>query len=150
MNQKDFFAKYGAFAQSAAAGSGLSPVLVLSQAFLESGGGESALTKKYNNFFGVKADASWTGKKILLSTTEQDKAGKASTVKQYFRVYQNPGQSFADHIKFLKVNPRYAKAGLFSYPGDYAKQADTLQKAGYATDVQYAAKLKTIGASFNT
>jgi flagellum-specific peptidoglycan hydrolase FlgJ len=150
MKQQDFFNKYANFAKSAIGGSGLSETLILSQAFLESGAGDSVLAKKYNNFFGVKADASWTGKKVLLSTSEQDKNGKATTIKQYFRVYENPGQSFAGQIAFLKSNPRYKNAGLFTYPNDYAKQADTLQKAGYATDIKYSDKLKNIAHSFSS
>jgi flagellum-specific peptidoglycan hydrolase FlgJ len=149
MNQQDFFSKYSNFATASAQGSGISPLLILSQAFLESGGANSILSNKYYNFFGIKADTSWAGKKILLPTKEQDKTGNVSTVNQYFRVYTSPAESFSDHIKFLKSNPRYQKSGLFSYPDNFLKQADTLQTAGYATDINYASKLKNISTNFS-
>lgn len=149
MTKEEFIKKYYNFAVSAATGSGLSPILILSQAFVESGAGESVLTKKYNNFFGIKADRSWQGKKVLLKTKEQKPTGQVYTIDAYFRVYNNPADSFKDHIKFLKTNPRYTKAGLFSYANNFEKQADTLQKAGYATDINYSKLLTNVGKDFS-
>jgi len=150
MTKDQFFKKYGLFAQSSATGSGLSPLLILSQAYIESGGGDSKLAKDHYNFFGVKADKSWTGKKVLLKTREQKPDGTSYYINAYFRKYDNPAQSFADHIRFLKSNPRYLKAGLFSYPDNYEKQADTLQKAGYATDINYSNLLKSVAKNFQS
>lgn len=148
MTKEEFIKKYGSFAIQSAQGTGLSPLLILSQAYLESGGAKSKLASVYYNFFGIKADKNWTGKKVLMKTREQRPDGSEYFVNAYFRRYDNPAQSFSDHIKFLKSNPRYTKAGLFSYPDNYQKQADTLQKSGYATDVQYASKLTSIANSF--
>jgi flagellum-specific peptidoglycan hydrolase FlgJ len=148
MTKEDFFKKYYNFAVSATNGSGLSPILILSQAFVESGAGESSLAKKYNNFFGVKADKSWLGKTIVLQTREQTKEGKNYIINDKFRIYSNPYESFIEQIKFLKSNPRYTKAGLFTYPDNFAKQADTLQKSGYATDLNYAKLLKDVSNNF--
>lgn len=150
MTREEFIKKYYNFAVSASTGSGLSFLLILSQAFLESGAGESVLTKKYNNFFGIKADKSWQGKKVRLKTREQKPTGENYFIDADFRVYNNPADSFKDHIKFLKTNPRYTKAGLFTYPNNFAKQADTLQKAGYATDINYSKLLTQIGNSFSS
>jgi flagellum-specific peptidoglycan hydrolase FlgJ len=148
MTKEDFFKKYYNFAVSATNGSGLSPILILSQAYVESGAGKSLLAIKYNNFFGVKADKSWQGKTVILKTQEQTKTGEVYTINDKFRIYNSPGESFIEQIKFLKSNPRYTKAGLFTYPDNYAKQADTLQKAGYATDINYAKLLKDVSNNF--
>ena len=148
MTKEDFKNKYYNFALSASTGSGLNPTLILAQAFLESGGGESALAKKYNNFFGVKATPSWQGKTVNLKTREQTKEGKEYFITAPFRVYNSPYDSFVEQIKFLKSNSRYLKSGLFSYPDNIAKQADTLQKAGYATDVNYAKLLTDVSNNF--
>jgi len=150
MTKEDFIKKYYNFAAAAAKGTGISPILILSQAYLESGRGESVLTKKFNNFFGIKADKSWTGKKVLFKTREQKPTGEDYFVNAYFRAYNNPAESFKDHINFLKKNPRYTKAGLFTFANNFAKQADTLQKAGYATDINYAKLLTDIGNNFNS
>ena len=148
MTKEEFFKKYYNFAVSATTGSGLSPILILSQAYVESGAGKSLLATKYNNFFGVKADKSWQGKTVTLKTKEQTKAGQVYTIFDKFRIYNSPGESFIEQIKFLKSNPRYTKAGLFTYPDNYLKQADTLQKAGYATDINYAKLLKDVSSNF--
>ena len=37
------------------------PSIIMAQAILESGWGESELSTKANNYFGIKADSSWTG-----------------------------------------------------------------------------------------
>ena len=148
MTKEEFFKKYYNFAESATKGSGLSPILILSQAYVESGAGKSSLATKYNNFFGVKADKSWQGKTVILKTREQTKDGVSYVINYKFRIYSNPYESFIEQIKFLKNNPRYTKAGLFTYPDNYAKQADTLQKAGYATDINYAKLLKDVSNNF--
>jgi flagellum-specific peptidoglycan hydrolase FlgJ len=150
MTKDEFIKKYYNFANAASRNTGISPILILSQAYLESGGAKSSLASKYNNFFGIKADSKWTGKKVLLKTREQTKDGKDYFINDYFRAYNSPAESFADHINFLKLNPRYKKAGLFDNPNNYAKQADSLQKAGYATDVNYAKILKDVGNNFVT
>lgn len=104
------------------------PSITIAQAILETGWGKSDLTTKANNYFGIKADKSWKGKKINMDTKEyNDKA-----IKDDFRQYDNRIDSFKDHGKFLSINERYQKAGLFT-SGYYIGQAAALQKAGYST-----------------
>lgn len=148
MTRQEFITKYYNFALAASRGSNISPILILSQAWIESGQGKSRLATQFNNFFGIKATKNWGGKVVNLRTREMDKNGKEFFVVAPFRVYANPTDSFADHIKFLQSNPRYRKAGLFNNPTNYALQADSLQRAGYATDVNYAKLLKDVGNSF--
>ncbi|MGB0972112.1 MAG: glucosaminidase domain-containing protein, partial [Mycobacterium sp.] len=45
-------------------------------------------------------------------------------------------------VQFLESNPRYAEA--LKHKHDPARFADELAKAGYATDPQYAGKLKGV------
>lgn len=146
MTLQEFTAKYLPFAKAAARDQIISPYLIIAQAFLESGKGESVLAKKFNNFFGVKDHPQWQGKTITMRTKEQNKQGVERVEPAKFVVFNSPKDSFEYQIRFLKKNPRYTKAGLFvpERAGDYKYQADTLQKAGYATDIQYAAKLTTL------
>lgn len=128
-------------------GNGLFPSVVMAQAILESSdrsgqAGNSLLARKYNNHFGIKADKTWQGKKVNLATGEVF-SSKSVIVQDYFRVYDHPGQSFKDRAAFLVSNPRYYKAGVFRATTP-EEQADALQKAGYATDPAYAAKLKAL------
>ncbi|MBQ3539740.1 MAG: glucosaminidase domain-containing protein [Bacteroidaceae bacterium] len=105
--------------------------ITLAQGLLESGAGNSTLTRKSNNHFGIKADKSWKGKK----TSSMDNGRKC-----YFRVYDNPKESYEDHSRFLVGRQRYA--ALFKLKKtDYRGWAKGLKKAGYAEDPAYPGKL---------
>ena len=104
------------------------PSITVGQAILESSWGESDLTKKSNNIFGIKADARWNGKVIKANTSENynDKIVDA------FRKYDSMKDSINDHGKFLSENKRYEESGLFKAK-HYTTQAQALEDAGYAT-----------------
>jgi flagellum-specific peptidoglycan hydrolase FlgJ len=133
---KKFFSTYKAEAIKAAAGSKVFPETILSAAYVESAGGKSLLTSKYNNFFGVKASSSWKGETVALNTKEQTKDGKVYTIKQDFRVYKTPADSFKDYVSFVS-GPRYKKAGVLTAATPEA-QIKAIKAAGYATAVNYA------------
>lgn len=107
---------------------GVLPSITVAQAILESGWGQSELTKDSNNLFGIKADDSWNGKVIEVITTEN----YSDEVIAKFRKYNSMEDSIKDHAKFLKENKRYEENGLFL--GDnYKEQAQSLENAGYST-----------------
>jgi len=113
--------------------------ITLSQGILESRSGNSELTQKSNNHFGIKCHKGWSGPKVFHDDDENDEC---------FRAYKNPNNSFKDHSKFLATRNRYAK--LFNLkPGDYIKWAKGLSEAGYATDRRYPAKLIAIIEKYN-
>lgn len=126
---------------------GVFPSISLAQAILESGSGDSSLSQKYNNLFGIKADSSWTGQKVNLPTKE-DYGGAVVIINADFRVYNNWSDSIEDHGKFLKENSTYSEHGVFT-ASDYVGQANALQAAGYATDPTYAAQLIGIIKEYN-
>lgn len=136
MTNKDFTLKYGNFAREVTRGTGIFPETLLGQAAVESNGGESTLSKVHNNFFGIKADKSWNGAKVLMKTREVVD-GKSVYIDSYFRKYASPADSFRDYVTFLKVNPRYTKAGVFTAP-NYTEQIKRIAAAGYATGTSYA------------
>lgn len=101
--------------------------ITLAQGILESRNGESDLTVRSNNHFGIKCHSSWTGKKVY---ADDDKKNEC------FRKYKNADQSFEDHSQFL-LRKRYES--LFQLkPNDYKGWARGLKKCGYATDPKYA------------
>ncbi len=147
MTRQDYILKYKNVVCDAVNGTGLFASVMMAQAILESSDqygipGNSSLARMYNNHFGIKADRRWTGKKVNLKTREVFD-GKEEYRKEYFRVYDDPQQSFYDRVQFLLKNKRYALAGVFT-SRTAEEQADALQKAGYATDPQYAAILKKL------
>lgn len=107
---------------------GILPSITTAQAILESGWGQSSLTKNSNNVFGIKADKQWTGKKVSVSTSENynDK------ITAEFRVYNSMGESIKDQGDFLAKNKRYTENGLFE-AHHYTTQAQALENAGYST-----------------
>jgi flagellum-specific peptidoglycan hydrolase FlgJ len=137
-----FIAKYGTAAATAAAGTPIFKETILTAAGLESAYGKSSLTVKHNNFFGIKADSRWKGAKAAYKTNEQRKDGSVYVVTAYFRSYAKPEDCFADYVKFVQ-GPRYIAAGVTKAKTPQ-EQFEKLQKAGYATDVNYSTKLKNI------
>ena len=116
---------------------GVDPNALLTQWGFESAWGTKT-SGKYN-YFGIKADKSWTGDKKDVMTHEYLQ-GEKVTLPQPFRSYNSPKEAVEDYVNFLKKNKRYEKAGVFQAKtsGEYF---GALQKAGYATDPNYAAKL---------
>lgn len=152
MTRQEYIQKFRGIVISAVKGTGLYPSVMMAQAILESSDkngvpGNSSLAKVYNNHFGIKADKSWTGKKVNMKTREVFD-GKDVIIGDYFRVYEDALQSFKDRIQFLLKNKRYFNAGVFKSPTP-EQQADALQAAGYATDPNYAKIIKGLIASLN-
>lgn len=107
---------------------GIYPSVVISRAAIESDWGKSGLSKEGFNLFGIKADKSWDGKTISMTTKE----GYDDTEEAAFRKYRSFKESIYDYGKFLKENKRYEKAGLFKAK-NAKEQAQILENAGYAT-----------------
>ncbi len=90
------------------------------------------------NLFGIKADANWKGKVAEVTTTEF-LAGVEKKQVAKFRAYGSYDESFRDYARLITQSPRYAKVDTQN--GSAFAFASGLQKAGYATDPHYAAKL---------
>jgi LysM repeat protein len=111
--------------------SGIPASITMAQGCLESGNGNSELSKKSNNHFGIKCKKGWAGKKVYYDDDHKNEC---------FRKYNTVEQSYADHTNFLLSNPRYAS--LFELkPTDYKGWAKGLKKAGYATAHDYDKRL---------
>ncbi|MCY1165691.1 MAG: flagellar assembly peptidoglycan hydrolase FlgJ [Pseudomonadota bacterium] len=131
-------------AQRASEASGVPAQLIMAQAALESGWGRREIRaedgRNSYNLFGIKADKGWKGPVVETTTTEYIN-GVAQKGQATFRAYASYEESFSDYAKFLVTNPRYANVLATQNP---AEAAHGLQRAGYATDPQYAGKLVRI------
>ncbi len=107
---------------------GIFPSITIAQAILESGWGKSELSVAANNFFGIKADASWDGACVTMNTMEDYNRPTVAS----FRKYNSFNESIADHGAFLYSNKRYLNHGMFN-TAYYAEQAEALENAGYST-----------------
>ncbi|MRX07049.1 flagellar assembly peptidoglycan hydrolase FlgJ [Pseudoduganella sp. FT25W] len=142
---RSFQEKLAAHAEEASKATGIPAKFMLGQAALESGWGKREIKGRdgtnSNNLFGIKAGADWKGKVVEATTTEYVN-GKAQTKVERFRAYDSYADSFKDYAKLLASNPRYEK--VLASAGDASSFAQGLQKAGYATDPNYATKLTSI------
>ncbi len=131
--------------QQAASRLGVDPQVLLAQAALETGWGQRQIKhpdgRPSFNFFGIKATGTWQGDKVSVSTLEHED-GVAVRRKAYFRSYASPSEAFQDYVDVLARNPRYQLA--LNSGGKGEDFADALQRSGYATDPDYAAKLKAV------
>jgi len=116
--------------------------ITLAQGILESQYGTSELAKKANNHFGIKASSNWNSKaRICLYSNEwSEKKQRMLSIQSCFRKYTSVDSCFRDHSHFLTQRPYYTKLFLLDIM-DYQAWAKELQRAGYATDPQYAEKL---------
>ncbi|MDT8993047.1 flagellar assembly peptidoglycan hydrolase FlgJ [Curvibacter sp. APW13] len=140
--QADFVRKHSEIANKVEAATGIPASFMIGQAGHESGWGKHEIKLKNgqsaHNLFGIKAGASWKGKVAEVTTTEYvDGVAQKKVAK--FRAYGSYDEAFADYAKLISESPRYEKVRS---QGKTAQAfASGLQKAGYATDPEYAAKL---------
>ena len=132
-------------AEEAENATGVPAKFMLGQAALETGWGKRVIRNSdgssSNNLFGIKAGPGWKGKVATAVTTEYVN-GKPHARVEKFRAYASHAEAFKDYAKMLSNNPRYEK--VLAHGGDASAFAHGLQRAGYATDPQYAAKLSRI------
>jgi len=140
-----FISQHSSAAGAAEKATGIPAAFMISQAALESGWGKKEITATdgtpSNNLFGIKAGANWKGAVAEVMTTEYI-GGKAMKVMQKFRAYASHAESFADYAKLIKDSPRYER--VVASGADAKGFAQGLQRAGYATDPAYAAKLSRV------
>ncbi|QJE00928.1 flagellar assembly peptidoglycan hydrolase FlgJ [Massilia forsythiae] len=142
---REFQDKMADGAAQAEAATGVPAKFMLGQAALETGWGKRVIRNSdgssSNNLFGIKAGPGWKGKVATAVTTEYVN-GKPHAKVEKFRSYDSPAEAFKDYASVISNNPRYEK--VLAHGGDATAFAHGLQRAGYATDPQYAAKLSRI------
>ncbi|MEH6437828.1 flagellar assembly peptidoglycan hydrolase FlgJ, partial [Massilia sp. DD77] len=142
---RSFQEKLHVHAAEAERATGVPAKFMLGQAALESGWGKRMIRNadgsNSHNLFGIKAGPGWKGK-VATSVTTEYVNGRPHTKVEKFRAYDSPAESFKDYANMLSKNPRYEK--VLASGGDAAAFAHGLQRAGYATDPNYAAKLTRI------
>lgn len=140
--QADFMQRLLPHAQAAERATGVPASFILGQAALESGWGRGEIRNADGshsfNLFGIKASAAWKGAAANARTTEFE-GGQAVRRTERFRSYSSYADAFTDFARMLVNHPRYGQAvrGASSAEG----YAVAMQRAGYATDPQYASKL---------
>ena len=129
--REEYISRYMSIAVAHMERYGIPASITMAQGILESDCGNSLLSMKSNNHFGIKCKRNWTGEKVY---HDDDAKGEC------FRSYPSVEASYQDHAEFLDSQPRYDS--LFAYPSDdYKSWARGLKAAGYATAPDYAQRL---------
>lgn len=158
-----FINTYYPFAKQTEEKTGVPALFALAQSALESGWGKHA---PKNMLFGIKVGSGrnfggWNGDRQLITTSEYSNKSTLNfpfiydgfpkrlssgkwhyKIKDYFRAYPSPLNSFLDWAGLLSKASRYAKA--MQNKSDPYRFAEEVAKAGYATDPSYANKIKSI------
>ncbi len=130
--------KYASLAVLESVKSGIPASVILAQGIIESGSGNSDLTRRSNNHFGIKWNSGMPYEHTQALDDDYDKAGKK--IPSNFVVYANTEESFKHHTEFLMHNSRYHT--LFQLARtDYAGWSKGLQDCSYATEKTYAQTL---------
>ncbi|MGN8250935.1 flagellar assembly peptidoglycan hydrolase FlgJ [Pseudomonas sp. SMV7] len=132
-------------AEQAAKRIGIDPRYLVAQAALETGWGKSVMRNSdgssSHNLFGIKASGNWEGDSARAITSEF-RDGQFVKETAAFRSYDSYQDSFHDLVSLLQNNARYQDAVKSAdNPEQFARE---LQKAGYATDPNYASKISQI------
>lgn len=115
--------------------SGILASLTAAQGFIESNKGNSGLTVKANNLFGIKGH--YNGQSVNMLTTEYIN-GVKKRVYADFRKYPSWQESVNDHSAMFNRMKRYENLRNCQ---DYEEACMNVQKDGYATVPDYAQTL---------
>ncbi|MDF9839086.1 MULTISPECIES: glucosaminidase domain-containing protein [unclassified Paenibacillus] len=147
MTNAEFIARIVPFAIADMQRSHIPASLIIAQAALESGWGNSGLTVKANNLFGIKG--SGPAGSIAARTTEYLN-GNPVQVTAAFRAYIDWGESVADHSALIVGGVSWNRNLYSKVIGvDGQTAAREIAAAGYASDPNYTAKLIQIMDTFD-
>jgi len=145
VDSDEFVATMLPTAEQAAKRIGIDPRYLVAQAALETGWGKSVMRNtdgsSSHNLFGIKATGNWDGGEARAITSEY-RDGQFVKETAVFRSYDSYQDSFHDLVSLLQNNSRYQDAvKAADKPEQFVQE---LQKAGYATDPNYASKISQI------
>lgn len=142
--QAEFVERMWPHAVAAQRATGVPAAYVVGQAALESGWGRHEIRhadgRNAHNLFGIKATGGWNGPTVSVTTTEYVDEKPVKSVEK-FRAYGSYAEAFRDWASLMSTSARY---GVVLRDARSAESfAQGLQRAGYATDPQYADKLES-------
>lgn len=118
---------------------GILASLTAAQALIESSKGNSGLTKKANNLFGMKG--AYNGQYVTMPTKEFENGGYI-TINAKFRKYPSWAESISDHSALFNRSARYANLRGCT---DYKLACKRVRDDEYATSPTYTQTLiKTV------
>ncbi|MGG5329925.1 glucosaminidase domain-containing protein [Enterococcus sp. AZ163] len=143
---EEFILSIGKDAQKIAWNKGLYASVMIAQAILETGSGNSQLSRPpHHNLFGIKG--SYQGKNVSFNTQEDKGNGQLYTIQSSFRQYPSYKESLEDYATLLKKG---ISGNTEFYRATWKENAENHQVATkaltgkYATDTSYNKKLNEL------
>lgn len=115
-------------------GKPLYPSVVIAQAILETGWGNSEIMMRAKAIFGIKATSSWQGKVYNAKTKECYDGVSFTTINDCFRAYDSLEDSIKDYFNLICNSSRYRSALKTDSP---EACITAIKNSGYATDPHY-------------
>ncbi|MCT3400114.1 glycoside hydrolase family 73 protein [Lentilactobacillus hilgardii] len=128
-----FISDYQGDVKKAAAKYNLYGSVMMAQAALESGWGQSQLTQQANNFFGIKG--AYNGQSVSMPTVEYNSNGQMENTTASFKKYPTAYASFADNGSTLRNGTSWDSK---YYSGTWKENATTYSDAANALTGKYA------------
>lgn len=154
LSKSDFLGLITDYAKQIASENDLYASVMIAQAALESGWGNSTLSQAPNyNLFGIKGE--YNGNTVVKDTLEDDGNGNYYGIKDGFRKYDNYGQSLTDYAALLTGNDDPSNWRYNFYYGARVSSTKSYEDVTqfltgrYATDTRYGEKLNRIIAENN-
>lgn len=143
-----FIAIIGEQARQLAQDNDLYASVMIAQAILESGSGNSGLAQAPNfNLFGIKGF--YEGNSVVMRTTEYDAHGEPYTLLARFRAYSGYADSLADYADLLAHGLDGFYAGAWKSNADTPAEACDFLEGRYATSPTYSEKLQDLIATYD-
>jgi LysM repeat protein len=150
-NSNAYIEQLASHAQSIAGPNNLYASVMIAQAVIESGWGQSGLSQSpYHNLFGIKG--SYNGETVYMNTQEYLN-GQWVTMKEPFRKYPSFTESFQDNANTLKNVS--LQPGVYYYSGAWKSNTSSYRDATewltgrYATAPNYASALNSVIESYD-
>lgn len=136
MNRNDFInlIKDIVISENNKRGKPLYPSVVIAQAILETGLGNSEIMMKAKAIFGIKATSNWQGKVYNAKTKECYDGVSFTTINDCFRAYDSLEDSIKDYFNLICNSSRYRSALKTDSP---EACITAIKNSGYATDPHY-------------
>lgn len=115
--------------------------VVIAQAILETGWGNSEIMMKANAIFGIKATTNWKGKVYDYITEECYDNINFTKINACFRAYDSIEKSIKDYFELILTLNRYKNA---INTKSALECITAIKNGGYATDPQYVNKIMII------
>lgn len=140
--REGFIRSMAPYAMAAQRATGIPAALMLAINLNEQGWAHQA---PGNNYFGIKGSNPRTGANTGPVDTWEVINGQRVNIKDIFRAYDSPAESYIDFSNFFRENSRYHSAlSYLERTGDPEGFIRMVHQAGYATDPAWSDKILNI------